>query len=285
MTRLGVSPAFVFSRHSTAFTPEDYGASLPVIRELGFQYYQPEIYHVGALPAWRQSGARTVDATARSEGLQASQFVAHFLMEGFANAPRLAALAPDLENFQQATAIAREFAGCEVITVPLGPFQTAPERAADPTWYRDQQQRLAAKIDAFLAVATAAGLRLALEIVPFSLLTNADGFLRLFAALGAPAHLGLNLDTGHSWARREIMEFLPWKLQGRVFGTHLKDHNSDQNRPLAPGQGTIPWAPFLRALRASGYTGSLDLEIGCPADRVAAEYAAGRHYLQSLNLD
>jgi sugar phosphate isomerase/epimerase len=43
--------------------------------------------------------------------------------------------------------------------------------------------------------------------------------------------------------------------------------------------------PFLRALRASGYTGSLDLEIACPADQVTAAYTAGLTHLRSLNLN
>lgn len=285
MTSFGVSPAFVFSRHTTAFTPADYVASLPVIRELGFQTYQPEVYFAAALPAWSNGGARAVQAEAARSGLQASQFVAHFLMESFASAPRLAALAADVELFKQTAALAQGFPGCAVITVALGAFQIAHADAARPEYYQDQQRRLADKINAYLTVARAAGLKLALEILPFSLLGNAHGFLRLADALGSPADLGVNLDTGHAWAGRELMELLPWKLQGRIFGTHLKDNASDQNRALPPGQGTIPWVPFLRALRASGYTGSLDLEIACPADRVTADYTTGLAHLRSLNLN
>ncbi|MDI1248432.1 MAG: sugar phosphate isomerase/epimerase [Lacunisphaera sp.] len=284
MNAFGVSPAFVFSRHTTAFTPTDYCTSLPVIRGLGFTAYQPEVYFAATLPAWAGGGARAVQAEAARCGLQASQFVAHFMLEGFTNAARLAAVAADVELFKQAAAIAQGFPGCKVVTVALGAFQVDPADAARPGWYAEQQDRLADKISACLAVATGAGLQLALEIMPFSLLGNSDGFLRLLHTLGSPAGLGVNLDTGHAWAGRELMEVLPWKLRGRIFGTHLTDNNSDQNSALAPGQGTIPWAPFLRALRASGYTGSLDLEIACPPDQVTAEYTNGRNYLQSLNL-
>ena len=57
-------------------------------------------------------------------------------------------------------------------------------------------------------------------------------------------------------------------------------------RLLIPaGKGTIPWRPFLRNLRASGYTGSWDLKIACPATAVDAEYAIGRAFLQALKLD
>ncbi|MEO7599628.1 MAG: sugar phosphate isomerase/epimerase family protein [Opitutus sp.] len=285
MSSFGVSPAFVFSRHTTAFTPADYVTSLPLIRELGFRFYQPEIYFASAVSAWAEGGARAVQQAAADAGLRASQFVAHLLMEGFSTRARLAAIDDDVTLFKRTAAIARQFPACTVITVAMGPFQAESTDAVHPGWYEEQRQRLADKIHACLAVATDAGLRLALEIVPFSLLGNADGFLRLHAALGSPANLGVNLDTGHAWAGREIMEALPWKLSGRIFGTHLKDNNSDQHSALAPGRGTIAWAPFLRALRASGYTGSLDLEIACPADEVSAGYTAGLAHLRSLILN
>ncbi len=285
MSSFGVSPAFVFSRHTTAFTPADYVTSLPVMRELGFCSYQPEIYFAAALTAWAEGGARAVQQAAADAGLRASQFVAHFLMESFATAPRLAVLDADVALFRQTVALAKLFPECAVVTVALSPFQADPADLARAGWYQDQQHRLADKIAAYLAVATDAGLRLALEIVPFSLLGNFDAFLRLHTALSAPANLGVNLDTGPAWANRELIELVPWKLQGRIFGTHLKDNNSDQNRPLAPGKGTIRWGPFLTALHASGYTGALDLEIACPADQVAAEYTAGLAHLRSLNLN
>jgi sugar phosphate isomerase/epimerase len=66
---------------------------------------------------------------------------------------------------------------------------------------------------------------------------------------------------------------------------HLKDNNSDVNLPLAPGKGTIPWAPLLRGLRAAGYAGSWDIEIGCAPERVEAEYLDGLNYLKSLIID
>ena len=48
------------------------------------------------------------------------------------------------------------------------------------------------------------------------------------------------------------------------------------------GQGTVPWAPLLRNLRAARYQGSLDIEIGCPAGEVEQHYLQGLEYLQEL---
>jgi sugar phosphate isomerase/epimerase len=65
---------------------------------------------------------------------------------------------------------------------------------------------------------------------------------------------------------------------------HLKDNNSNESLSLAPGKGSIPWKPFLANLAQSGYDGSLDIEIGCPAGDVPAEYCAGRDYLAPLSV-
>jgi sugar phosphate isomerase/epimerase len=96
------------------------------------------------------------------------------------------------------------------------------------------------------------------------------------------ADLGLNFDSGHAWACRKLVPALPFELAGRVFGTHLGDNCSTENVKLPPGKGTIPWAPLLRNLRAAGYTGSLDIEIGCPAAEVEDQYRAGLEFLRSL---
>ena len=45
---------------------------------------------------------------------------------------------------------------------------------------------------------------------------------------------------------------------------------------------TIPWAALLRNLRAAGYTGSLDIKIGCPAGEVEHHYRQGLEYFQAL---
>lgn len=282
MRRLGVSPAYVVSRFGTAFTVDEFQRAMDEIHGAGFAAFQPEIFLRGELPAWADGGARRLAGHASSLGLTASQFVAHFLLENFATAGRLAST-EDRDDLQRAIACARAFEDCRVFTVPVAPFRLEGAATLTAGWYHDQRQRLIAKVHAYADAVAAAGLTLALEVLPFSLVGGIDGFLRLAGELGSTP-LGLNLDTGHAWATREIMPLLPARLAGRILGVHLKDNNSDHNQALAPGRGTIPWAPFLDALSASGYTGSWDLEIGCPAAEVAATYAAGRDYLLSLPL-
>jgi len=282
VTEYGVSPAFVFSRHTTNYSAADFQESLHAARNLGFDVFEPEIFHPERLEEWLNGGGERVAHLATDLDLGVSQFVAHFLMHGFACRARLADHS-DLEALKQVAEVATRFPRCKVLALPLARFQ--PEAAdASRSAHAELWGLLRNKVAASLAITRAAGLRLALEVLPYSLPVNPEGFLRLAAEIGSP-DLGINLDTGHAWAQREVMELLPSKLNVRIFGVHLKDNNSDTNLPLAPGKGTIPWRPFLRNLRAAGYTGSLDIEIGCAPDRVAAEYTDGLNYLKSLNLD
>jgi sugar phosphate isomerase/epimerase len=279
VTKFGVSPAFFFSRHTTNYSAEDFRSSLHAVRTLGFGAFQAEIYQREKVTEWLSGGGTQVIGLAKELDLHVSQFVAHFLMPGFATRARLADHS-DLAALPPVAEVAARFPGCGVLTVPMARFE--PDRTS--VSHAELWERLRDKVAACLAISRAAGLKLALEILPYSLLTNADGFLRLAAEIGAP-DLGVNLDTGHAWAQREVMELLPSKLQGRVFGVHLKDNTSDVNLPLAPGKGTIPWGPLLRGLRAAGYAGSWDIEIGCAPERVEAEYLDGLNYLKSLTID
>jgi len=283
MIRFGVSPAFVFSRHTTRFTPDDYCRALERLPALGFAAYQPEVFFAERLDEWSHGGATLVNRTAIGLGLRASQCVAHFLMDSVGSPARLADTR-DFDAFARFVEIARSFTGCRVVSMAMAPFAAGDSAPATPAWFAEQRARLAAKLARYLEIATAADFDFAIEIVPFSLVGGSEGFLRLAAELGSP-RFGVNLDTGHAWAARENLALLPLKLAGRVFGVHLKDNNSDQNQALAPGRGTVPWPPFLRSLLASGYHGSWDLEIACPASAVDAEYAAGRAFLQALKLD
>jgi sugar phosphate isomerase/epimerase len=278
---IGVSPAFVFSLYGTGFSLQDYCAALPRIQRLGFSAYQPEIYHTAAIPEWARD-ARQVDATAAGLGLQATQFVAHFMLEWFARPERLGPT-QGLDDLKRVAEIVRAFPGCRVLTLPAGPFQVewnSPAAGHAAAW-RDVQERLTEKIRRYLEVVTDADLRLAFEIMPFSAIGGIRRFLDLCEAIGSP-DLGLNLDSGHAWACRELVPALPFELAGRILGTHLGDNQSTENVKLPPGRGTIPWAPLLWNLRAAGYTGSLDIEIGCPAAEVEGQYRAGLEFLQSL---
>jgi sugar phosphate isomerase/epimerase len=273
----GVSPAFVLSLYGHDFSVDDFCEALPRIGRLGFAAYQPEVFHAAALPEWAR-GAHRVHSTAEALGLVPSQCVAHFMLEWFANPERLHP-SGGLDELRAVVEIFQAFPSCRVLTVPVGQFQ--PDwRTAEEDW-RKQRGCLVEKVSRYLEVVSAAGLKLAIEIVPFSVIGGIRRFLDLCHEIGSP-HLGLNFDTGHAWACRELVPLLPFELEGRILGTHLGDNRSTDNVKMPLGQGTIPWGPLLQNLHAAGYDGSLDIEIGCPAGEVEQHYAQGLALLRSL---
>jgi sugar phosphate isomerase/epimerase len=139
-------------------------------------------------------------------------------------------------------------------------------------------ERLREKIRRLLETAESGGLRMAMEIVPSSLLGGIDGFLRMCAELGSET-LGYNFDTGHAWSSKELVSLIPARVGKRLYGTHLKDNFGTENLALAPGKGSISWDAVVDGLQASGYTGSWDIEIACPAENVEKEYGDAVNFL------
>jgi sugar phosphate isomerase/epimerase len=281
---IGVSPAFMVSLYGPGFSTGNFCEGLQLVRELGFSAYQPEILVGSALPEWARD-ARNVHRTASDLGLGPSQFVAHFMLEEFSNPEKLNPRS-GVDELNRVVEIIQAFTPCRVLTIPAAAFRVDwnSAEATDAGWWQEVHQRLVEKVAGYVGVVEEAGLKLAFEILPFSVFGGAGRFAALCGEIGSPA-LGLNFDTGHAWACRELVPLLPFELKGRIFGTHLGDNMSTENIKLAPGRGTIPWKPLLANLAGSGYDGSLDIEIGCAPDQVIGEYRFGLNHLQQFAIN
>jgi len=280
---IGVSPAFIVSLYGPGFSIGNFCEGLKLVRKLGFSAYQPEIVVGTALPEWVHE-ARSVHRTASDLGLVPTQFVAHFMLEQFSNSEKLNPRS-GIDELNQVLDIMQVFTHCRVLTIPAPNFDVNWDspRATDFRWWKEVHQQLVEKIGRYVERVTEAGIKLAFEILPFSVFRGISHFLALCNEIGSPA-LGLNFDTGHAWACRELVPMLPFELKGRIFGTHLGDNMSTENIKLAPGKGTIPWKPLLANLVGTGYDGSRDIEIGCRPDQVVAEYGFGLKYLQTFEI-
>ena len=278
----GVSPAFIVSLYGKQFSIQDFCQALEVVKELGFSGFQPEIFTKEALPDWINSGSKTISKKAGELGLQATQFVAHFMMEVFST-PEEVHSDSGLEDLKNVIEIAKHFDNCRVLTIPVGPFsiQWDQIQIMNPSWAMDVKKRFVEKINMFLELIKESGLVFALEILPFSVVGGIESFLEICNELNSP-DLGINLDTGHAWACREIVPLLPFRLKYRIFGLHICDNFGTENLSLAPGKGSIEWQPFMKNLLSSGYNGSLDIEIGCETEHVKSEYVASLKYIKSL---
>jgi len=272
---IGVSPAYFISRFGDRFSARQMAEGLEDIAAMGFDGFQPEVFHRSALSSWRREGAAMVARQAQALGLKASQFVAHFMLHDFSRPdyrPRDAVR----DDIQVVLDIMDHFDTCRTVTVPLGTCETAgngtaPQTDAHFTWLRDT-------IGCLAETAQTAGCRLALEIMPKAIIGGMDGYLRLCTDLGSTAP-GLNFDTGHAWAAGEDILQIPMRLRGRILGTHLCDNYGYESLSLGPGQGTIYWQRLISFLIETGYHGAWDIEIICPPERCRAEYEQARDFI------
>lgn len=275
----GVSPAYFFSRFTTDFTVEEIASALPDVRMLGFKGFQLEIYHPDRIREWKEKGSLLAKA-AQKEGLIPTQFVAHFLLHGFNSETSLFSEFGKNE-IREVMDILKVFPQCRVLTVPIPTFQVEPFRTYSGDDYRKLHQAFLQKLDYMLKIVTSEGIRMALEIVPASLVGGIAGFLQICSELKSNI-LGYNFDTGHAYRSKELLALIPAQLNGRIYGTHLKDTFGGENSAFTPGSGTISWPDLVRNLQGAGYTGSWDLEIVCPAEKVEEEYKRGLSFLQEI---
>lgn len=274
----GVSPAYFISRFGNGFTPQQVAGDLKTLAKMGFEGFQLEVFHGETLMEWESEGAFAVRDRSRDLGLRASQFVAHFMLQDFADPQRLVSNEA-IEHMKTVLDIVDHFDECRVVTVPLPAFECrTPSFVGD---YKDLFERCAAKVSRLLAMVEDAGRRMALEILPGAIVGGIDGFLRLCEHLSSDT-LGFNFDTGHAWACKENLYLIPAKIGPRILGTHLCDNFGNENLSLRPGAGSIDWLPLLTALKNCGYTGPWDIEIICKPEDAEIEYGSGRNFIENL---
>lgn len=92
------------------------------------------------------------------------------------------------------------------------------------------------------------------------ILTLDDG-LRMVGEIGDP-QLGILLDTGHLHVNGEDLAEGVAKLGPLLGHVDLDDNDGSADSHLVPGAGTIDFAPFVAALKASGYDGFVAAELG-----------------------
>jgi sugar phosphate isomerase/epimerase len=156
---------------------------------------------------------------------------------------------------------------------------TPPVRVEVPpgfSWTAAWEQYVAT-IGAMAREAEHAGLRLALEIRPYEMVSNADGMRRLVDAVGSPA-LGLVFDTAHFLVQKELLPVAIEKLRDRIFLVHLADNDGASDYHWAPGKGVVPWEGVAAALRKIGYQGFANIDVAGTYDDIDAEIRSGRDF-------
>ena len=163
------------------------------------------------------------------------------------------------------------------------------------TWGRrlNQEQRVfitAEKLYEPLRLAGDLGVSLLLE--PHGILTDSiEGMQEIIDALGAPDHLGVNLDTGNSWLGGADPVQFARTFKGRIWHVHWKDLPAEWEArrgkefgcgfgPVALGEGAIDIAGVYAVLKDAPGLEYSTLEVG-GEDNLKKSY----RYLQSLGAE
>lgn len=151
----------------------------------------------------------------------------------------------------------------------------------------DARRRLVDSIAQISLWAAPLGIKLGIEPanrVATMLINNSKDALQVVREVGA-GNLGVILDTGHLNLIPERPEMEVAKLGRLLLQMHVNDNDGRRQQNLIPGEGTFPFARFMRFLIGSGFEGFLSAELGWDytADPVAASQLAlqrMRGYLQ-----
>lgn len=150
--------------------------------------------------------------------------------------------------------------GCPLLqVVALGEFRST-ERGA-------MRGQLRAALDPLVDIAASHDVRLALEPVSFSPFRSIADAATLVRELGS-LHIGLILDTWHLWTAGTPWTEVAALDRSLIVCAHLGDCQAragatwcDADRIALPGEGVVPLAEAVTAIRATGFCGPWAVEL------------------------
>jgi 2-keto-myo-inositol isomerase len=168
-----------------------------------------------------------------------------------------------LQDFTRFCRVASALGGATVIAVP-SPKPKGMSRAA-------MEAETARVLRQLATIAARHEVRVALEFLGFAdcSVNTLEACWRVVRRVNRP-NVGLVLDTFHFYAGNSSLRSIAALDPRRLFMVHLNDvmpgprarlHDA---RRLYPGDGVLPLASLLRALRAIGYAGLFSVEIFQP---------------------
>lgn len=168
-----------------------------------------------------------------------------------------------LQDFTRFCLVASALGGATVIAVP----SPKPRGMTQPAM-EEETVRVLRHLG---AIAATHEVRVALEFLGFAdcSVDTLDACWRVVQRVNRP-NVGFILDTFHFYAGNSSLKSIAALDPRKLFMVHLNDvmpgprarlHDA---RRLYPGDGVLPLAPLLRALRAIGYAGLFSVEIFQP---------------------
>jgi D-psicose/D-tagatose/L-ribulose 3-epimerase len=105
------------------------------------------------------------------------------------------------------------------------------------------------------------GMEIAIELEPFhlSIVNTVDEMARFLDDVGHPA-VKANLDVSHLALAHTRPEEVS-KLKGRIAHAHFSDCDGKKHGDLPPGRGVVDFPPYLAAMKAAGFNGTVSIEL------------------------
>lgn len=130
---------------------------------------------------------------------------------------------------------------------------------------RDNQPDAARRsIEQIVALASSAGVKVALEVMP-NALSSADALTRLIEDTLDDLDVGVCLDYGHAHLMGDLGEAIE-TLSGHLWTTHVHDNHGRRDDHLVPFAGSIDWDAAIMTTQKIGYDDVLMFEVADTGD-------------------
>jgi len=149
-----------------------------------------------------------------------------------------------------------------VMAERLGASIVVLHGSAEPIEDNERDKRIAmsqSSLDILGSQAQAAGLRLALELLPRTCLGNTTGELQELLAGVPPEHAGFCLDANHPADHSQLPAAVK-QLGKRIITLHISDYDGIDEKHWMPFVGVVDWGAFANALRDIQYDGAFIYE-------------------------
>jgi len=105
------------------------------------------------------------------------------------------------------------------------------------------------------------GLEIAIELEPFhlSIVNNLPKMVQFLSDIGHPA-VRANLDISHLTLSHTSPAEIQ-SLKGKIAHVHISDCDGMRHGDLPPGRGVVEFIPYLRELKATGFDGTISIEL------------------------
>lgn len=121
-------------------------------------------------------------------------------------------------------------------------------------------KQFAESIKPILDYAAKLQVKIGIECEPGLFLEYAAELMQWIDRLDSP-YFGANLDIGHSQVIGESIPDVVRMLSGRIWNMHVEDIPGRKHYHMIPGQGTIDWLAFRRAVQEIHYDRFLTVEL------------------------